>query len=190
MMKKIIILLLLTAFSQIGCSGKQHLESFNRANIDIGYVKTIAVLPFANNSQDEFAPERVRNITITQILADELFDIVDKGVVDSHLRDEAIQPDQPLNKQDLNRIGQRLNVQAVLLGTIDIAKDERRGAVSFPELSVTLRLLEVESGLIIWQASGNENGDSTWRRLFGIEAINSFEVSLNLINTMLDTIPR
>lgn len=190
MTTKLFMTILLFSLSLTGCAGKGNIESFNRDNIDIGYVKNIVVLPFENNSQDEYAPERVRNITMTQILASGLFDVVDKGVVDSHLREEAISLDKPLNKQDLHRLGQRLNVQAVLLGTIDIAEESRKGAVVYPVLSLTLRLIEVESGLIIWQASGNESGNSAWRRLFGLSMVGSFEISQTLVQNMLATIPR
>lgn len=190
MIKKLFHILLLFTIGLSGCSAKGNLESYNRENIDIGYVKAIVVLPFENNSADEYAPARIRNITMTQILADGLFDVVDKGVVDSHLHEEAISIGKPLDKPTLQRLGQHLNIQAVLLGTVDLSDEGRKGAVAYPELSITLRLIEVESGLIIWQASGSETGDSAWRRLFGLAMKDTFEVSLNLVNKMLSTIPR
>lgn len=191
-MKRIpLILLLLVLSATTGCAGRGGgLESFSRENIDIGFVKSIAVLPLENNSKDEYAPERVRNITMTQLLGRGIFDVVDKGVVDSLLHEEAIDPGKPLDRQALQRLGQRLNIQAVMLGTIDLADEGRKGSVVYPELSVTLRLLEVESGLVIWQASGNESGDSVWRRLFGLASVGSFELTLTLIDKMLATIPR
>lgn len=182
--------ILFFSLSLLGCTAKDSMEHFNRDNIDIGYVKTIVILPFENNSQDEYAPERVRNITTTQILAKNIFDVVDKGLVDNHLHEEAISFDKPMDKQTIRRLGQRFNVQAVLLGTIDMSGEGRKGAVVYPELSLTMRLIEVESGLIIWQASGNGSGDSAWRRLFGLPMSGSFEISLNLVERMLDTIPR
>lgn len=187
---RLFLTMLLLSFSLSGCSVKSNMEHFNRDNIDIGYIKAIVILPFENNSQDEYVAERVRNVTTTSILADGLFDVVDKGLVDNHLREEAISMDKPIDKQTLRRLGQRFNVQAVLLGTIDMAGEGRKGAVVFPDLSLTMRLVEVESGLIIWQASGNETGDSAWRRLFGLPMDGAFEISLNLVEKMLNTIPR
>ncbi|MDR9501694.1 MAG: hypothetical protein RI601_07845 [Desulfurivibrionaceae bacterium] len=185
----ILLLLILSATTSCARWGGG-LESFSRENIDIGFVKTIAVLPLENNSKDEYAPERVRNVIMTQLLSRGVFDVVDKGVVDSLLHEEAIDPGKPLDRQTLQRLGQRLNIQAVMLGTIDLADEGRKGSVVYPELSVTLRLLEVESGLVIWQASGNESGDSVWRRLFGLPSVGSFELTLTLIDKMLATIPR
>ena len=188
-MKRILIVLFL-AVAVSGCSAKGRVESFSRENIDIGFVRSMAMLPLQNNSNDEYVSERVRDITMTQILSQGIFDVIDKGVVDSLLHEEAIDPGKPLDRQALRRIGQRLNVQAVMLGTIDLAAEGRKGAVVYPELSVTLRRLEVESGLVIWQASGHENGDSVWRRLFGLATVGPFEVTLSLVNKMLATIPQ
>ncbi|PLX50881.1 MAG: hypothetical protein C0613_02285 [Desulfobulbaceae bacterium] len=189
-MKRIVVLLLLLAMVTGGCARRGGLESFSRENIDIGFVRTIAVLPLQNNSNDEYAPERVRNITMTQVLGRGIFDVVDKGVVDSLLHEEAIDPGKPLDRQALRRLGQRLNVQAVMLGTIDLADEGRKGSVVYPLLSVTMRLLEVESGLVIWQASASASGDSIWRRLFGLAAVGRFELTLGLVDKMLATIPQ
>ncbi|MBU0682462.1 MAG: penicillin-binding protein activator LpoB [Proteobacteria bacterium] len=188
-MKRIFVVLLLLSLSASGCAMRGGLESFSRENIDIGFVRSIAVLPLENNSKDEYAPERVRNLVMTQVLGRGLFDVIDKGVVDSLLHEEAIDPGKPLDRQALRRIGQRLNIQAVMLGTIDLADEGRKGAVVYPELSVTMRLLEVESGLVIWQASGHESGDSAWRRLFGLASVGPFELTLALVDKILSTIP-
>ena len=165
-------------------------KAFVRENVDFGFVQKIAVLPVENNSKDEFAPELVRDITITRILAMKLFDVTDKGLVDSFLREEAIDPGKPLDVATIKRLGQKLNVQSLLLTTLDIAADSRKGTMSYPEVSVTLRLLEVETGLVIWQAGGHESGDSVWRRLFGLAGRDKYQVTVSLLEDILHTIPR
>ncbi len=175
-----------------GCSlpfvGKS--KAFVRENVDFGFVKKIAVLPVENNSKDEFAPELVRDVIITRILAMKLFDVTDKGLVDSFLKEEAIDPGKPLDTATIKRLGQKLNVQCVLLTTLDIAADSRQGSMSYPEISVTLRLLEVETGLVIWQAGGHQSGDSIWRRLFGLAGRDKYQVTVSLVEDILRTIPR
>lgn len=185
----IVLLLLSLVLTVAGCGAKARSESFLRENVDIGFVKKVAVLPLENNSKDEYAPERVRDITITQILAMGLFDVIDKGVVDSVLREEAIDPGKPVDRQALRRIGQRLSVEVVMLGTIDLAAENRKGSMVYPELSLTLRLLEVQNGEVIWQGTGHGTGDSVWRRLFGLAAYDVFEVSLKVVKDLLAVIP-
>lgn len=170
------------------CSGKS--KAFVRENVDFGFVKKIAVLPVENNSKDEFAPELVRDITITRILAMKLFDVMDKGKVDSVLRSEAIDRGKPLDTPTIKRLGQKFGVQGLLLITLDIAEDSRKGTMSYPEISVTARLVEVEAGLVIWQAGGHQSGDSFWRRLFGLSGRDKYQVTVSLMEDVLHTIPR
>jgi len=185
-------LLLAVSLAMTGCSlpfvGKS--KAFVRENVDFGFVRKIAVLPVENNSKDEFAPELVRDLTITRILAAKFFDVTDKGLVDSSLREEAIDRGKPLDAPTIKRLGQKLNVQALLLSTLDIAADSRQGSMSFPEISVTLRMVEVETGLVIWQAGGHQTGDSIWRRLFGLAGRDKYQVTASLVEEILRTIPR
>ncbi|MFH1020933.1 MAG: hypothetical protein V1782_10055 [Pseudomonadota bacterium] len=186
------LLLVVVFLGLTGCSlpfaGKE--KAFVREDVDFGFVQKIAVLPVENNSKDEFAPELVRDITITRILAMKFFDVPDKGMVDSFLREEAIDPGKPLDAPAIKRLGHRLNVQGLLLTTLDNAADSRKGTMSYPEMSVTLRLVEVETGLIIWQAGGHQTGDSFWRRLFGMAGRDKYQVTKSLVEDILHTLPR
>lgn len=165
-------------------------QPFLRENVDFAFIKKIAVLPFANNSKDEYIPEMVRDIAITQVLSSGLFDVADKGMVDSILREEAIRSTEPIDRQTLRRLGQRLSVQAIFLGVVDQVDESRKGSTVAPELTLTLRMLDVQSGLVVWQASGHGSGDSILRRLFGVGAKGIFEVTLDLIDDLLMSIPR
>jgi len=165
------------------------MESFLRADVDLAYVTKVAVVPFENNSKDQFAAERIRGLAITQILAQGLFDVVDRGLVDSALREEAIDLNKaPMDAATMKQLGQRLVVQAFLLGSIDQAGGVQRGNSSFPELSVTLRLVDSNTGMIFWQASGNRTGDSMGKRLFGFSSDDDFKIALNLLKQLLATI--
>ncbi|MFH7319807.1 hypothetical protein ACHHRT_04245 [Desulfurivibrio sp. D14AmB] len=165
-------------------------KSFVRENVDFGYIRQVAVLPLQNNSRDDFAPEMLRDILITRVFSQGLFDVVDKGLVDSLLRENAIEPGQALDSHLIKRLGQGLNAQALLLGTVDVAAEGRKGSVVYPELAMTLRLVDVDSGLVIWQAGGNASGDSLSRRLFGLSARDRYQVGNRLVKNLLRSLPR
>jgi len=172
-----------------GCAGS-NMESFVRPDTDLSFVKRVAVMPMQNNSKDAFVAEQVRDMVITQLLANGMFDVVDKGLVDSALRDQAVNLSKgPMGAGVMKRLGQLLHVQAFMLGTIDNAERVQRGAVSFPQLIITLRLVDVNNGIIFWQASGHNSGDSLTKRLFGLSSDDSFNVSFNLLRRLLATIP-
>lgn len=165
------------------------MESFLRDEVDLTAVARVAVVPFENNSKEQFAPERVRGMAITEILAQGLFDVVDKGLVDSACREEAVDLSKgPMDAGVMKRLGQRLNVQAFLMGSIDQAGDVQRGPNSYPALAMTLRLVDTHSGMIFWQASGSRTGDSLGKRLFGLGSDDEFKVALRLLRQLLSTI--
>jgi TolB-like protein len=176
------VLLIMLFFSLViqGCGTRAQVDNFVREGVDFTFIKKVAILPLQNNSRDEFVGEFIRDIAATQLLSRGLFDVVDKGEVDSFMRLEGIQPGEPLGKQTINRIGQQLGVQALLLGTIDLAEEKRLGSAVIPELILTLRLLDVQSGLQVWQASGFYSGYTFWRQFFGMGARDSFQVSFEL----------
>ncbi|MCJ7604367.1 MAG: hypothetical protein MUO63_23045 [Desulfobulbaceae bacterium] len=189
-MKRIICsILTLMCFSILaGCSGKTTI-SFMREDVTLDFVNRISVLPLENNTDQKYAAELARDVINTQILAMNIFDVVDKGIVDSVLHEEAIDPGSPVSQLMLNRLGQRLNVQSIMVGSVDMAGDKRIGSVIVPEMSLTLRLIEIKSGFVLWQASGHYAGDSVVGRLFGITPDDTYKVTVKLAKGLLSTIP-
>jgi len=160
-----------------------------REDVTLDFVNRISVLPLENNTDQKYAAELARDVINTQILAMNIFDVVDKGIVDSVLHEEAIEPGSPVSQIMLSRLGQRLNVQSIMVGSVDIAGDKRIGSVIVPEMSLTLRLIEIKSGVILWQGSGHYAGDSIVGRLFGITPDDAYKVTARLAKRLLSTIP-
>lgn len=172
-----------------GCGSRTVSESYLREDVDFGFIQRIAVLPFENNSSDNFAPERARDVTITQVLALGLFDTVEKALVDNVLFEEGIDKGATFDPLTMKRIGQRLQSQAFIMGTVDLAGMNTIGTNTYPEMALTLRLIEANSGMILWQASGNISGESFGRRLFGIKADDPYQLTLKLVRDLLKTAP-
>lgn len=166
-----------------GCGAPQVQQAFLRETVDLSYVRTIAVLPFEGANS-----EPVREIAITEVLALGIFDVLDKGRVDSALRDEAVQRGTPLDPQTLRRLGQRLKVQAFLLGSVLQESAGTGASAAYPVITLTLRLVDSESNVLLWQASGRESGYSLMDRLFGLGASSSFEITLGLLERLLVTL--
>lgn len=176
-------------FTISGCGGKATSQSFVRDDVDLGFITRVAVFPFVNNTDDKFAAERAGNIVTTQILHSRIFDVVDMGLVSSALRDEAIDDVSLIDTATMSRLGQRLNVQAFILGSVDHSSQIRRGTIVYPEISMTLRLVDAKASLVLWQANGQRNGDSVMGRLFGLPPSDAYQITLHLAGDLLETIP-
>lgn len=184
-------LILFFSFFLQGCAGTDSVrQTFVRENVDLGYITRVAVLPFENNTQDDFAAQRIRDITATRILAMGIFDVVDRGVVDSGLREMAIDKDTPLDVPVVKRLGQRLDVQAFVYGTVNSIGENRQGSFTYPQVALTLELLDSESAQVLWRNSDTNSGYSLADRLFGLAPLDAFQITVNLLNSMLATIPK
>ncbi|MEN8135144.1 MAG: hypothetical protein ABFS18_06350 [Thermodesulfobacteriota bacterium] len=172
----------------VGCGGKFTREEFVRGDVDFEVVSRVAVLPFLNHTSDKFIHERVRNVAITQLLANGVADVVDRGIVDSVLYEEVIDPFQPIDLINLKRLGQRLNVQAFLLGSVDMVAKKQSGAFAYPQLALTLRLVEGQSASILWQSSGHWTSESFVGKMFGIAPTDSYHINIELLNRMMKSL--
>ena len=145
------------------------------------------MLPFQNFTTDQHVFERTRDIATTQLLALGIADVVDRGLVDSVMAEEVIDPRLPIDQINMKRLGQRLNVQAFLLGAVDMAGEKRTGSMAYPVLGVTLRLVDAQTGVVIWQSSGRWTSETVVGRIFGTKPTDDFHVTLELLNKMMRT---
>jgi TolB-like protein len=171
-----------------GCSGKFTSDEFVREEVDFDVITRVAVLPFLNYTDDKYAHQRLRNVTITQLLSNGVADVVDRGIVDSILFEEVIDPTQPIDLINLKRLGQRLNVQGFLMGSVDAVQTVK--STSYPQVSLTLRLVEAQSAEIIWQSTGNWTSESLLGKIFGIAPTDNFHVNIKLLNRMLKSLAK
>lgn len=165
-----------------GCGRPNLVQSYMRENASLAYVKSVAVLPFEGSKR---AP-RIRELTTTQLLASGLLDVIDKGRVDSFLELEAIKPQTALDNITIKRMGESLKVNAFLLGSVE-ESEAVRGNSKYSEMIITLRLIDAETGLLLWQASGRGSGYSLTDRLFGFAPKDSFTVTLDLLTALFAT---
>ena len=181
--KLIGIMLVCMLLSVLGCSsGTPQTVSFTRENANLELIQIIAVLPFEGGGR----AARIREFTVTQLLATDVFDVVDKGRVDIFLGQEGLSPGAPLDVFTIRRLGEALEVEAVLLGSVE-QLGQSRGSSNFTEIIMTLRLIECETGQLLWQSSGKGSGYSLSDRLFGFAPKDIFEVTLELLDELFAT---
>ncbi len=185
-----LIILLTIVFSSCFWKKNYVKKTFVRENIDISYIKKVAVLPFENHSKQENAGEIVRDIVTTDILSKKLFDIVGKSIVNAVIADEVGPEENELGyeKEVLKRIAKRLKVNGLILGAVDSYEDKRDGSYSYPVITLTIRLIDGKTGIVLWQTSGTQTGYSLKNRLFGIKSKDINELTFELVDRLLNTL--
>lgn len=180
------IFLLLFLMMTWGCSTTEH--HYTSPAIGLGYIKSIAVLPLENFSKEKGVAERTRELLITRLLGLGLYEIVEQGELHRFLRDEVRSKEKALIDQTIaKRMAREFGIQAYITGSIDDYKEVRNGSYSYPVIAATLRMIDIKTGKVIWQASADESGYSTAGRLFGLSSEGTNEVLFRLIDKLLNT---
>ena len=183
-------IILMISIVLAGCGKGTSDAYFVREQTDLNFIQKVAVLPFSNNTNDNHAANRLRGITSTQILSMGLFDVVNTSVVDSALQEMAVNQNTPLDTPVLRRLGQRLDVQAFVHGSVENIGRNMEGSFTYPEVSLSLQLIESETSMILWKSTAHRHGYSVWDRLFDLDPQDGFQLALTLIRDMLSTIPK
>ena len=175
-------LVLLPALAGCGSSSS---AKYTHPNADLGAIKRVAVLPFENLTQERSAGDKVQKVFISELLAAEAFDVVEPGQVAKLLKAERIESVEALGPAEIKRIGEGLKAQGLFMGTVVDFAETRSGSTPAPEVTITLRLVEVQSGVTIWSASKTRSGASVSARLFGVGGQTLTEAARQLMRAQL-----
>jgi len=154
-----------------------------------GYVKRVAVLPLENHTQERFVEKRVYDLLSTQIMSLGFFEVLEKGDLHRFLNDEVQGEDKSkVPHSTARRLGREFGLQAYIAGAVEDYTMERNGSYSYPVVAITLRLVDIESGKILWQASHSATGYSTTDRILGLESEGLHHVARQLVEDILLTL--
>lgn len=159
------ILLCLVVIFLAACAAKT--EIYRDQNMDFGAIQSIAVMPFVSLARDNVAAERVRDVFINDLLATGAVYVVPVGEVARGVaRVEIANPAAP-SPEEVVKLAGIIKVQAVITGVLKEYGEVRSGTTSANIVSVSLQMMEVQTGKVVWSASSTKGGISISDRLFG-----------------------
>ena len=130
--------------------------------------RTVCVLPFENLSKDTDADIKVREVFVTELFRSHIFkDIVDSVEANAALMSLRIRKPNSLDKETIKALGERLGTDYLILGVLTeygYGKSKESGA----EVGLSIRMLDVENGNILWTANNFKMGTNSLSRIFGI----------------------
>ncbi len=148
-------------------SGCAATDNYIEPNMDFASVESVAVLPFANLTGNEDAAERVRDTLMGMLLATEAVYVLPPGEVARGIsRTGAIPADGPSAEQ-IKKLSGVLSVEAIITGVLREYGAVRSGSTSANMISLSLQMIEVSTGRVVWSASATKGGITLLDRLFG-----------------------
>ena len=161
-------------------------DTYRDQNMDFGSVQTIAVMPFVSLARDNIAAERVRDVFINKLLSTGAVYVLPVGeVARAVARAEIANPSAP-SPEEIIKLAGIVKVQAVITGSLREYGEVRSGTSAANIISVSLQMIETQTGKIVWSASSTQGGISIWNRLFGGGGQPMNKITEKAVNDLID----
>ncbi len=190
LIKKSILLIvtLSLGFFVFGCQKSAPPTYYINPNVDFSFFKKVAVMPLNNLTNEKSAGEIVRQVIISELLASGLVEVVIPGEVMAAVNELAIQNISSLNERQINALGKVLNVEAIILGSVEEYGESRTGTISSPEVTISLLMADAGTGNIIWSITSTRGGAGFMARHFGAKSMTMSETVLAVVRDAIQTL--
>jgi hypothetical protein len=172
----------------MGCRGNMQTPYHVSQDVDFSFIKNVAVLPLENLSSEKASGEIVRRLVISELLSSGVVDVVVPGEVDSAVKDLSIKNISSLDKQQIRALGKALNVQGIVMGSVEQYGYAKAGNNMTPEITITLMMADTGTGDIIWSVTTRRGGEGFLARHFGATSRTLSETSLDAVREAVGTL--
>jgi hypothetical protein len=183
-----VVFMILLLFIVPGCRGNTVPVYHMSEDIDFSFYRRVAVLPFENLTNDRFAGEIVRQVVISELLASGLVDVIFPGEVKSAMSEMGIKSVSSLTKEQITALSEILEVEALIVGSVEEFGNVKMGNVSAPQVTVSLMMADAGTGSIVWSVTSTRGGASFMARHFGARHETISETVLLLVRQSIQTL--
>jgi len=155
-------------------------------NMDFSTLQNVAVMPFENLTQEDDAGARVRDAFMGMLLATEAVYVIPSGEVSRGIARAAIREPATPTSEEIKKFSGILGAQAVITGALREYGVVRSGSSTSAVVSLSLQLIEVETGRVVWSASSTKGGVTFLDRLLGGGGKAMNHVTEQVIDELLD----
>ncbi len=121
----------------------------------------VAVLPFANETDDFRVGRLVYRVFLSQLVLSREFQVIEEGRIRNFLRLERCLVGKEPPPRVLRNLGERLGVEAIIGGTVLEAKEDRQGV----SLAFYIWVRDAKSGTLLWTTYHAREGDD-YQKIF------------------------
>ncbi len=184
----ILLLLLFFLATLAGCATTTDVDVYHEQAMDFPAIRTVAVLPLVNLTTDKQAAERVRDVLANALLATEAFYVLPSGEVSRGIARTGMLNKADPSSEEVVRFAGLIGADAVITGVLREYGPIRSGPLTANTISLSLKMIEAETGRIVWSASSTKGGLNTWIRLFGGGGKPMNKVTMEAVEELLDSL--
>lgn len=179
------VLLPLAAALCAACGPSNH-DVFRDETMDFAAIRTIAVMPMANQSREPMASDRVRDVLITMLLSSGGVYVLPAGEVARGVSRTGIADPANPSAEDVVKLGAVVKADAVMTGSVREYGEVRSGSVASQAISLSMRLTEAQTGRVVWSASATRGGVTFADRLLGGGGTPMNEITEDAVNEIIE----
>ena len=150
-----------------GCATGSGQTTFHDPNMDFSLVRSVAVLPFANLTTTGKAEERVRDVFMTMLQATDAAYVLPPGEVARGISRTSLPNPTAPTADEVVRLAKNLDVDVVVTGSVLEYGEVRSASATANVVSVSVRMMEGQTGKVIWSAASTRGGIGAGKRIFG-----------------------
>jgi TolB-like protein len=151
-----------------GCAGHRGAQAtFHDPNMDFGLIRSVAVLPFDNLTTSAQAGGTSRDVFMTLLQAKVDLYVIPPGEIQRSI--SRTQPEDPVRPtaEEVIKLAANLGADVVITGTVLEFGQVRSGSATSNVCSLSVKMLEGQTGRVVWSASTTRGGISAGDRLVG-----------------------
>jgi polysaccharide biosynthesis protein PelC len=149
-----------------GCASKSA-DLYRDQNMDFGAIRTVGVLPLANYSRDAQSSDRVRDVLATDLLASGGIYVIPSGELARGLVAAGVSNPVAPSVEEVVKLCRILKLDAVITGSIREYGALKSASAVADVVSLSLQMIEGQTGRIVWSASATQGGIGLKDRLLG-----------------------
>jgi hypothetical protein len=165
------------------CTPKQ---DFTSEQMDFSAVRTVAVLPLQNLTSDDQASERVRDAFMVVLLATEGIYVLPPGEVARGINRVGIRTPATPTVEEIIKLQGVIGVDAVITGVLREYGSVRSGSAEANLVSLSLQMVETQTGIIVWSGASTRGGITMTDRLLGSGGQPMNDVTIQVLNDLLN----
>ena len=182
------ILFLTAGFLSISSVGNTAGTSgvFHDTSMDFGSIKTVAVLPLVNLTREQQAGDRVKDVFITALMANSGIYVVPSGEVARGVLSSSIANPTTPTPDEVVKLCKTIKVDAVFTGVVREYGEVRSGTAMANVISLSMQLMEGQTGKTVWSADTTQGGIGVVDRLFGGGGQPLNDITEKAVNDLID----
>lgn len=151
-----------------GCAGHRGARStYHDPNMDFSLIRSVAVVPFTNLTTTQKAEDRVRDVFMTMLQATGAVYVLPPGEVARGISRVGLQDARAPTSEEIVRLAKNLEADVVITGSVLEYGEVRSASATANVISLSVQMMEGQTGKVVWSASATEGGIGAGKRLFG-----------------------